>query len=135
MNKDHCSCGTPQGALSQILGIDDELAVAVTNEAAVRHPANDLNREPTVLAVLWFENLSVLVRLAWTVQFHLSDLLTSTIESLIAYQKFRISFHDYWGCIWTSPSAVMYSTPSPTLNTAACSMSGARADTLPSPCS
>jgi len=52
MDKDHCSCGTPQGALSQILGIDDELAVAVTNEAAVRHPVNDLNREPTVLAVL-----------------------------------------------------------------------------------
>ena len=52
LNKDRCSHGAPQGALSQILGIDDEVSVAVTNEAVVGHPTNDLNREPTVLAVL-----------------------------------------------------------------------------------
>jgi len=58
-----CSCGAPQGALTpQILGIDDELAVAITNEAAVLHPADDLNREPTVLRGLGFENLNVLLR-------------------------------------------------------------------------
>jgi hypothetical protein len=56
-----CSCGAPQGALtSQILGVDDELVVAITNKAAVLHPADDLNREPTVLGGLWFENLNIL---------------------------------------------------------------------------
>jgi hypothetical protein len=32
--------------------MDDELAVAITNEAAVLHPVNDLNREAAVLAVV-----------------------------------------------------------------------------------
>jgi hypothetical protein len=56
------SCSAPQGALTtKILGIDDELAVAITNEAAVLHPANDLNRQPTVLGGLGFEHLNVLL--------------------------------------------------------------------------
>jgi hypothetical protein len=45
---------------AQILGIDDELTVSVANEAGVLHPADYLNREPTVLGVLWFKNLNLL---------------------------------------------------------------------------
>jgi hypothetical protein len=47
---------------TKILGADDELAVAITNEAAVLHPADDLNRESIVLAIRRFENLNALLR-------------------------------------------------------------------------
>jgi hypothetical protein len=49
--------------LTQILGVDDELTVSIANEAAVLHPADDLNMEPTIVGVFCLEQLSVLLSL------------------------------------------------------------------------